>query len=84
MFLTSGGNVLSAGQQVQLTAEARYSDERTVDVTSAATWRSENVAVATVVGGLVTGVAGGNVNIVATFEGASGTISIAVRIPSAT
>jgi uncharacterized protein YjdB len=52
----------------KLTATARLSDNSTQDVSTSATWTSSDLAVATVDGnGLVTSVAPGTANVVATF-----------------
>lgn len=80
VFYTSGGNVLAPGQQLQLQAEALYSDERKEDVTGTATWRSQDAAIATVGGaGLVTAGGEGATSIIATFQGTMGLISLRVQ-----
>lgn len=82
VFLTSGSNVLVPGQSLQLNASARFSNDRTDDVTRTAQWRSENERVAVVANGLVIAVSEGTTNIVASFEGATGMMSIHVRATS--
>jgi hypothetical protein len=65
----TGATALTAvGQTTQLTATATFSDGTTQDVTSTATWQSSNTAIATVAGGLVTGVNFGQATITATFQ----------------
>lgn len=61
------------GDHAQLKAEAVYSDGSTTDVTSRSTWSSNNPDHAIVdSGGRVTTIAVGEVEIVASFEGATG------------
>lgn len=75
----SGGNTVAAGQTLQLSATANFSNNTTQNVTTSAAWVSSNVGVATVSsGGLVTGVAGGNADIRATFQNVTGTAPLAV------
>ncbi|WP_426749803.1 kelch repeat-containing protein [Myxococcus sp. Y35] len=71
---------VSAGSAQQFTAEGRYSDGTTVDVTSRATWTASDTAIATVSStGLGTGVApGGPVTITATLDGVSGEAQLSV------
>jgi|GEM_PF-2734922 len=54
-------------------ATAKYSDGSSVDVTSQAVWSSATPTVATVSGGVATGVSVGTANITATFGGMSDT-----------
>ena len=56
----------------QFTAMARFADGSIQDVTSQATWTSSNTDVATVDGGLVTGVAAGVVTISAKYQNLTG------------
>jgi YVTN family beta-propeller protein len=59
---------LVVGQTQQFTATGTYSDNSTKDVTTSATWASDNTAVATIGAntGVATGVAAGTANITAT------------------
>ncbi|MBV7598292.1 Ig-like domain-containing protein [Aeromonas sp. sia0103] len=59
------------GLSVQLTATTQLSDNSTQDITSTASWGSDDIGVATVIGGLTTGVSVGGANITAT-DSASG------------
>ncbi len=71
------------GGMQQFTAQGRYSDDTTVDVTSRATWTTSDSAVATVSStGLGTGVApGGPVTITATLDGVSGSAQYTITSP---
>jgi hypothetical protein len=82
--LVSGGTSLSkAGQTVQLTATATFSDGTTQNVTASATWQSSNTGVATVTpGGLVTAVTSGTVTLTATYQGKSATATVSISISS--
>jgi len=71
---------IDVGDTVQLAATAHFDDGSETDVTAEATWESLNGTVATVSGGLVTGVTGGNALISATFGGRSGDSSVTVRL----
>jgi uncharacterized protein YjdB len=62
----------------QLTATGTFSDGSSADVTSTATWTSATPAVATVTGGLVTGVAVGSTTITATSGAVSGATPLTV------
>jgi Bacterial Ig-like domain (group 2) len=68
-----------SGSTQQLTATAALSNNGTQDVTSAATWSSSNTSIATVTGGLVTGVSTGTVTVSATYGGQTGTASVTVQ-----
>ncbi|MBV7436888.1 Ig-like domain-containing protein [Aeromonas sp. sif2416] len=59
------------GLSVQLSATTQLSDNSTQDITSTASWGSDDIGVATVIGGLTTGVSVGGANITAT-DSASG------------
>lgn len=76
LFSAGGANSISTGSSVQITARAAYTDGTVANVESTATWTSSNPAVATVAGGLVTGVSPGQVTITATVvDPISGTFS---------
>lgn len=69
------------GTTQQFTATGSYSDGSTGDVTSTATWKIANTAVATVApSGLASGEASGSTSITATLSGVSGSASMAVAI----
>lgn len=75
----TGGSALTVGQQIQLTASANFSDGTVQNVTSGATYRSSDNAVATVTSsGLVTGVSAGTVSLTATYQGVQGSLPIRV------
>jgi trimeric autotransporter adhesin len=69
---------ISSGSSQQLTALATLSNNGTQDVTGSATWSSSNTAVATVSGGLVTGVSIGSATVTATYGGQTGSASVSV------
>ena len=66
------GTAPAIGAGNQFTAMARFADGSIQDVTSQATWTSSNTDVATVDGGLVTGVAAGVVTISAKYQNLTG------------
>lgn len=66
----------------QLSATARLSDASTRDVTTAARWESANTALAIVTSsGLVSGVAAGEVEIRAIYQGVVGSVNLTVARP---
>ncbi len=68
-----------AGHVLQFSANGTYSDSTTENLTSAVTWSSSNITVATVNGtGLATGCAAGSANITATLSGVSGNTTLTV------
>jgi len=70
---------LTAGSSQQLSAMATLSNNGTQDVTGSATWSSSNTGVATVSGGLVTGVITGSATITATYGGQTGSAAVTVQ-----
>ena len=67
---------------LQLSATARLSDASTRDVTTSARWESADTAIAIVTsGGLVSSVAGGDVEIRATYQGVVGSAKLTVARP---
>ncbi|NUU78738.1 immunoglobulin-like domain-containing protein [Paenibacillus xylanilyticus] len=65
-----GPGVFSPNRELQLTANGMMSDSSITDISSTATWNSDNEAVATVSpGGIVTGVTVGTANITASRDG---------------
>jgi hypothetical protein len=76
------GEALAIGAAAQFTAIATLSNNTTQDVSSQAEWRSSNQAAATVAsGGMVRGLASGQSDISATYQGVSGSyrVDVAVR-----
>ena len=71
--------LLGETAQLQVTAVLPDNSRQAVDGALVA-WRSSNYGVATVSGGLVTGVEPGNVEITATYGGASTEVPVPVRI----
>lgn len=80
----SGSLSATAGSSTSLTATAHYANGSTVDVSSQATWNSSNGSVATVSGGVVTGVAAGSATITATFQGVSFQVTVTISAPPVT
>ncbi|HEY3547203.1 MAG TPA: Ig-like domain-containing protein [Propionicimonas sp.] len=78
--VTSTGTVSpNVGISVQLKATVSFSNGSTQDVTTLATWRSSNVAVATVSAtGLLSAVAAGQADITAVYQAVTGTWHITV------
>jgi len=68
---------MQAGQTVQLSAMPKDANGTALSGRTV-TWASSNVGVATVSGGVVSGVAAGSVTITATSEGQSGTATVSV------
>ena len=80
LSIQSGGNVIRAGETIQVNATARLSDDTEQDVTNEAQWQSLNASVGTVSStGIVTGVRAGSGNVRATHRGASAEISFTVQ-----
>ena len=73
---------IASGQKQQLTAQGVYSDGTSHDVTTQVTWTSNNGGVASVSGGLVTGVSTGSATITATLGSVSKTASATVTAAS--
>lgn len=79
LTIAAAAPVVAIGQTDQFTATATYPDGTTGDVTSLATWSSDNTVVATISStGLATGGAAGTAHISATLGGhtASGTLIV--------
>jgi trimeric autotransporter adhesin len=72
LTITPASATISVGTSQQFTAQAYYSDGSVKDGTSLVTWSSTNTAVATVVGGVATGVGPGTTTITATAAGTPG------------
>jgi trimeric autotransporter adhesin len=76
--VTPAAPTLQVGASQQFTATANYSDGSTKDVTSSSVWASSNVAIITFsTYGLATRVAPGAATLSATFQGLSGSVSVA-------
>lgn len=69
---------ISVGGTQQFTAMAKLSDGSSLDVTASAAWSSSDGKIATVAGGLATGIALGNATITATIAGVTGTATLDV------
>ena len=79
LSLSRSSAVVEAGKTVTINATSGD-----VDVTSQATWATDNEAVATVAAGVVTGVAEGNATITCEYNGQTQTCSIQVIAGSQT
>jgi Bacterial Ig-like domain (group 2) len=76
----SGGNTVTVGQTLQLSATANFSNNSNQSVTNTATWESATTGIATVnSSGLVTGVAPGSSDIRARFQNVTGTLGVTVN-----
>jgi hypothetical protein len=73
---------VAVGHSRELSATASYSDHSTADRTSASTWASRAPEFATVAAGLVTGVAAGTTEVVATFGGMADSVTVTVTASS--
>ncbi len=68
------------GASIQLSATGTYSDSSTADLTSQATWTSSNQTIATVdANGVATTVSAGSVDIFASLNGVSGSVTLVVQ-----
>jgi uncharacterized protein YjdB len=76
--ITPATPTVAVGLTLQLTATATLTDGTQQNVTSAAMWQSATTADATVVGGLVTGVAAGSSVVTATVGSVTGTTTVTV------
>ena len=78
---STNSNILTGATQ-QFTATGIYSEGRTQDITSQATWTSSNTGVATInEGGLATGVSAGITTISATLSGVVSSTTLTVQPP---
>jgi hypothetical protein len=76
----TGGNTVTAGQTLQLSATANFSNNTTQNVTTTAAWESGSTGIATVnSAGLVTAVAAGTAEIRARFQNVTGTLGLTVN-----
>lgn len=76
--VTGASPSIYVGQTVQLTATGTFSDGSTSNLTATATWNSPSPTVASVSGGLVTGVGAGSAVITASSGGVSGSFTVTV------
>lgn len=77
--VTGGSGILTAGSNQQMTATGTYSDGTQKDLTGTAAWSSSNPNFATVApGGLVKGIASGNLSITAKAGNVSGSSNLMV------
>ncbi|OLN32233.1 Ig-like domain-containing protein [Desulfosporosinus metallidurans] len=81
IMVTPTNASVQVAQTQTFTAMAYYSNGSTMDVSHTATWSSSNQSVATMTGGVATGVAAGTSTIKATYQGKSGTTSLTVTAP---
>jgi hypothetical protein len=82
--VTPATATLRVGQAQQFVATGRYADNSTADLTSAVTWSSDTVSVASVdASGKVTGASPGTAQITATLGTVSGQTSVTVTAPTA-
>lgn len=78
LSLTPKGARVPVGGTRQFTANARMTDLTMADVTARVTWTSSDLSIATVTGGVVTGVSGGSVTITASSPTASANVSVVI------
>ena len=79
MSVDAPSSSLAAGDTLQLTATATYSDQSTQNVTSSSTWQTSNAAVATVnSSGMLSALKSGTVTVTATAGTTSGSVTITV------
>jgi uncharacterized protein YjdB len=77
--VSAAAGTVAAGSTDQFTATATYSDGSTQNVTATATWKSSTTSVATInAAGLVTAVSAGSTTISASYDGVSGSTTLAV------
>jgi hypothetical protein len=79
--ITPSSPSVAAGEDVQLSATAMYSDETTADVTNKAIWISSDTATATVTKGMVHSLAAGGVTIRAVMDNATSSTLVTVTAP---
>lgn len=76
--LSVTGPVPAIGVTSQFTALAFYTDNTSKEVTNVAIWRSSNTAVATVNNGQVKGIAAGETDVVAEYQGVSAQVHLTI------
>ena len=75
-------SVIALGGTLQFAAIGNYSDGSTQDLTATATWSSSNGTVATISGGLATGLLQGTVSIQVSYGSLSATTNLSVGTPT--
>lgn len=81
LAVTAATPLTGIGQQVQLLATATLSNGTTQNVTALATWQSSNAGVLSVSAtGLATSIAEGEARVSATYQTATGTTDLVVRV----
>jgi trimeric autotransporter adhesin len=77
--VTAPNSSFALGFNLQLTATGNYSDGSTQDLTAAVQWSSSNTAIAVISNlGLMTGISVGPINVTASLQGVTGTLSVTV------
>jgi C1A family cysteine protease len=82
--VTPAAQSINVGATETFKATGTYSNGTVADITSAATWASSNVAVATVSGNVATGVSSGTATISAALSGITGSTTLGVAVPAPT
>ena len=82
MVEVTGGDAVVVGSSLQLTATATYGDGYTADATFSAIWTTNSAGIASVNGGLVTGLSPGTAVITATEDGVDGFATVTVSASS--
>ena len=82
MAVTPGSASITPGGNQQFTATGKYSDGSTKDLSSSVQWSSSDSTVATVAGGMASGVANGAVTISAISGTIKGTANLTVDTPN--
>lgn len=81
ILVTPSNASIQIGQAQTFSTLAFYSNGSTTDVSNTATWSSSKQTVATITGGVATGVASGATTITATYGGQVGTADLTVTVP---
>ena len=83
--VSPASQTIAVGTTLDFSALGRFSDGTFQDITSDATWSSDNTAVATVdVNAIATAVSPGTANIIATFNGVTGSAPLTVSTATIT
>ena len=81
--VSPASNSMAKGTSLQLAATAIYSDKSTQDVTTTATWASDQTSVAVVnANGNLTAMGAGSAQVTAVYQTISGTSAVTVTAPS--
>ena len=81
LSIASDKELIAVNEKVKITATATYTESGVCDVTSMASFESDNESVARVDGGVITAVSAGSANITASIDGKSATVLITVYKP---